>query len=80
MNTLAARPAYAAALLDALDAWVKRFRTYADGGEPADAARCHPEGAAVAKSRDCFVYFINGAKIRAPAAATAFIERLSRAN
>ena len=64
----------------ALDAWVKRFRTYADGGEPADAARCHPEGAAVAKSRDCFVYFINGAKIRAPAAATAFIERLSRAN
>jgi len=31
-----------------------------------------------AGGRDCFVYFINGAKIRAPAAAQALIERLSR--
>jgi len=31
-----------------------------------------------AKSRDVFVYFINGAKIRAPSAAMALIERLSR--
>jgi uncharacterized protein YecE (DUF72 family) len=28
--------------------------------------------------RDCFIYFINGAKIRAPAAAQALIERISR--
>jgi len=27
--------------------------------------------------RDCFVYFINGAKIRAPHAAMALIERLA---
>jgi len=27
--------------------------------------------------RDCFVYFINGAKIRAPAAAQALLRRLS---
>jgi uncharacterized protein YecE (DUF72 family) len=30
-----------------------------------------------ATGRDCFVYFINGAKVRAPAAALALIERLS---
>ena len=61
----------------ALDAWVKRFRAWAEGREPADAPRHHPDGAKAA-ARDCFVYFINGAKIRAPAAAVAFLERLSR--
>ncbi len=33
-------------------------------------------GAWSAEGRDCFLYFINGAKIRAPAAAQALIERL----
>ena len=61
----------------ALEAWVKRARAWAEGGEPADATRHHPDRATAA-ARDCFVYFINGAKIRAPAAAAAFIERLSR--
>ena len=28
--------------------------------------------------RDCFVYFINGAKVRAPHAAMALIERLAK--
>jgi uncharacterized protein YecE (DUF72 family) len=60
----------------ALDAWVERFRAWSEGHEPADAARHHPDRAK-AKARDCFVYFINGAKIRAPAAAVAFLERLS---
>jgi uncharacterized protein YecE (DUF72 family) len=32
----------------------------------------------IAKTRDCFVYVINGAKIRAPAGAMALIERLGR--
>jgi uncharacterized protein YecE (DUF72 family) len=62
----------------ALDAWAERFRAWAGGGEPEDAARCHPDRAKPAEARDCFVYFINGAKIRAPAAAVAFIDRLSR--
>jgi uncharacterized protein YecE (DUF72 family) len=61
----------------ALDQWVKRLRTWSEGGEPADAARHHPTPAPKAP-RDCFVYFINGAKLRAPAAAVAFLERLSR--
>ena len=34
-------------------------------------------GATKGKPRDCFVYFINGAKIRAPAAAMAFIKLLA---
>jgi uncharacterized protein YecE (DUF72 family) len=32
----------------------------------------------IAKTRDCFVYVINGAKVRAPAGAMALIERLAR--
>lgn len=32
----------------------------------------------IAKTRDCFVYVINGAKVRAPAGAMALIERLSK--
>ena len=64
---------------EALDDWVKRFRAWAEGGEPADATRHHPDRAKSA-ARDCFVYFINGAKIRAPAAAVTFLDRLSRAN
>jgi uncharacterized protein YecE (DUF72 family) len=50
---------------DALATWAKRFGHWAAGD--GDAA-----------ARDCFVYFINGAKIRAPAAAMAFLELLSR--
>jgi len=30
-----------------------------------------------AEGTDCFLYFINGAKIRAPAAAQALIQRLA---
>ena len=60
----------------ALDAWAKRFQAWAEGREPADAARQHPDRAKSA-ARDCFVYFINGAKLRAPAAAVAFLQRLS---
>ena len=44
----------------ALDTWAARFRQWAGG----------------AQGRDCFVYFINGAKERAPAAAQALIERV----
>jgi uncharacterized protein YecE (DUF72 family) len=45
-----------------LDAWHGRFRGWATDASP---------------SRDCFVYFINGAKERAPAAAQAMITRLA---
>jgi uncharacterized protein YecE (DUF72 family) len=44
----------------ALDEWAARFREWAGGAD----------------GRDCFVYFISGAKERAPGAAQAFIERV----
>ena len=45
------------------------------GGTPAALPRVE-EGSARPKARDVFVYFINGAKEKAPAAAGALIERL----
>ena len=62
----------------ALDAWAERFRLWSAGGEPKDVPRAHPDPAPPANRRDCFVYFISGAKERAPAAAQALLERLAR--
>ncbi len=59
----------------ALDAWAKRAETWAKGGQPADLPRVDKKP--VAKTpRDVFIYFIHEAKVRAPAAAMALIERL----
>jgi uncharacterized protein YecE (DUF72 family) len=56
---------------ESLDSWAARVRGWAAGkGGPTGGAR-------KAAARDCFVYFINGAKERAPAAAQAFIARLA---
>lgn len=62
---------------DDIALWVERFRTWAAGGEPDDLPHLHPKKAAK-KKRDCFAYFIAGAKERNPAAAQAFLERLGR--
>lgn len=62
----------------ALDEWAQRFRSLAAGGEPDDLARIHSDPPPASPSRDCFVYFISGAKVRAPAAAQALIARLAR--
>jgi uncharacterized protein YecE (DUF72 family) len=62
-----------------LEAWTKRFKAWAEGREPEDLARVYSEPAPAGKRRDCFVYFIAGAKERNPAAAMAFIERLGGA-
>jgi uncharacterized protein YecE (DUF72 family) len=61
---------------DALDHWARRFGAWAAGGAPDDlvpVASPEPNGG---QERDCFVYFIAGAKVRAPAAALAFLDRL----
>jgi uncharacterized protein YecE (DUF72 family) len=60
----------------ALDQWAGRFPTWAAGGVPADVKPIDPTKAAK-RPRDCFVYFINGAKERAPAAAMALLKRLN---
>ncbi|HEY7662543.1 MAG TPA: DUF72 domain-containing protein [Xanthobacteraceae bacterium] len=59
----------------ALDLWARRARTWAAGGAPDDLATIAGPPAA-ASERDVFIYMISGAKVRAPAAARALIERL----
>ena len=61
----------------ALDAWAKRAQIWASGGEPKDLPRVDKRSAAK-KPRDTFIYFIHEAKLRAPAAAMALIERLGK--
>ena len=59
----------------ALDAWAARAKTLAKGGESKDLPRVD-KTTPRKEPRDVFIYFIHEAKIRAPAAAMALIERL----
>lgn len=67
---------YAAA---ALDDWAERARLWAKGGAPEGLRTLAPPplGKPAQEKRDCFLYFINGAKVRAPAAAKALLARLA---
>jgi len=58
----------------ALDHWAAAARKWAKGGAPADLQ--YLADAAPKKPRDTFVFFINGAKVRAPHGAMALIERV----
>ena len=59
----------------ALDAWAKRLRSWASGGQPEDLPVI--DAAAPAKRpRDVFAYVIHEGKVRAPAGAMALIARL----
>lgn len=60
----------------ALDAWAARAATWIKGGEPDDLPRVDKQHAPK-QPRDVFIYFIHEAKVRAPAAAMALIERLT---
>lgn len=59
----------------ALDGWAQAAKSWAGGGEPADLPRVETKAKA-GPPRDVFMFFINGAKERAPAAATALLQRL----
>jgi uncharacterized protein YecE (DUF72 family) len=59
----------------ALATWAKRARAWANGGAPDDLPTIAAAKRSKAK-RDVFIYMIAGAKVRAPAAAMALIERL----
>jgi len=61
----------------ALDDWAKRAKTWSKGGEPKDLPRI-TKAAVKKQPRDVFIYFIHEAKLRAPAAAMALIERLAK--
>jgi uncharacterized protein YecE (DUF72 family) len=60
-----------------LDRWATLAQSWSKGEEP-DAFPLNAEKAGKRLSRDVFVYFINGAKERAPAAAEAFMQRLAK--
>jgi uncharacterized protein YecE (DUF72 family) len=59
-----------------LDAWAARAVALAAGSQPQDLPHVEAKRAQ-AKARDVFVFFINGAKEHAPAAAGALLDRLS---
>lgn len=59
----------------ALDDWAKAARTWAAGGRPAGLPYVETADPP-ATPRDTFVFFINGAKVRAPHGAMALIDRL----
>lgn len=58
-----------------LDRWADAARTWAAGGAP-DGLPYVTADAPPKQPRDTFIFFINGAKVRAPAAAQALIHRL----
>lgn len=63
----------------ALKQWAERAQAYEGGAAPADLPLLAKTPAAKSKKkRDVFVYFISGAKIRAPAAAQALLEELKK--
>jgi uncharacterized protein YecE (DUF72 family) len=59
----------------ALDRWAKIATSWAAGHQPEGLPYVAKQTAAK-QPRDCFIFMINGAKVRAPAAAQALIERL----
>ena len=59
----------------ALDEWARRARTWAQGFDPADLPRID-KMRGTSRPRDVFVFFIAGAKERAPAAARELLARL----
>ena len=61
----------------ALDAWAKVASTFARGSEPKEFARVTAIKPRT-QPRDVFIFFINGAKERAPAAAMDLLSRLGK--
>ena len=64
-------------LVDALDVWAKRALAWSRGSVPNDIEPLTAPEKKSPKSRDVFIYFINGFKPKAPAAAMALIESFS---
>lgn len=60
-----------------IDAWARRARLWAAGGEPEDLPRVDAAGRPAKKPRDVFMYVIHEGKVRAPAAAMALMARLA---
>ncbi|MEJ0058508.1 MAG: DUF72 domain-containing protein [Terricaulis sp.] len=63
--------------LPALKQWAKRAQAWEKGEAPKDLKLIAP-AEKTKSTRDVFLYFISGAKVRAPAAAMAMIEQLKK--
>jgi uncharacterized protein YecE (DUF72 family) len=63
---------------EALDQWAQRARTWSQGKVPVGFELLAPPEPKPPKTRDVFIYMIDGFKLKAPAAAMALIERLSQ--
>jgi uncharacterized protein YecE (DUF72 family) len=62
---------------EVLDAWAACAQAWAAGGEPAGVPKVAEDAPAPAhRPRDVFMFMINGAKERAPAAAQQVLQRL----
>jgi uncharacterized protein YecE (DUF72 family) len=61
-----------------LDAWAECARLWAKGAVPEGLPLADPDKPAKKAPRDVFIYFIHEAKVRAPAAAMALIERVGK--
>lgn len=64
---------------DALDSWARRAKLWAEGRQPDDLPLMDVKTAPKPAPRDVFVYFIHEGKVRAPAAARAFMQRIGTA-
>ncbi len=60
----------------ALDRWADASRSWAAGGAPEGLPYVEAAAAPASRPRETFVFFINGAKVRAPHGAMALIDRL----
>ncbi|RZK88910.1 MAG: DUF72 domain-containing protein, partial [Methylobacterium sp.] len=63
-----------------LDDWAAKAGEWAVGGQPAGLPYAAPNITPPETPRETFVFFINGAKVRAPHGAIAFLDRLSSAD
>ena len=59
---------------DVLKRWAARAKTWASGNVPDDLPVIDPKTKPERRPRDVFVYFIHEGKVRAPAAAMAFMK------
>ncbi len=62
---------------DQIDAWAQRGRRWAGGGQPDGLPQIDAATQPAPSPRDVFLFFISGAKERAPAAAVATLARLA---
>ncbi|RZT38474.1 DUF72 domain-containing protein [Cupriavidus agavae] len=59
-----------------LDRWAARATAWAGGEAPGDLPRVEDKPGRTPKAKAVYLFFINGAKVRAPAAAGALLDRL----